>query len=122
MTKDAFFKSIALQPKSQWVHVEVADDPRMESLVCPKCDTQTLNPKTRWINSVSYNGYGGSPAYMEVVCGKCWYVDKIYEWERVYAPWPTISDIVWGGIMSVFLIGLIVGIPILAIIMIAVDG
>jgi len=68
--------------RGEYVHKNVKDDPRMQALTCPKCGTTTVKPITRWIKAVSYMGYGGIAAHMEVVCGKCWYTDKIYE--RVY--------------------------------------
>lgn len=52
--------------------------PEYRKLVCPKCGVITENPELRWINAVSYNGYGGIPAHMEVLCASCWYAHKVY--------------------------------------------
>jgi hypothetical protein len=111
------FDSFALYNPGTWVQHDISIDPRMKSLQCPKCNSITNHPETRYIPAVDYNGYGGIMPYMEVVCAKCWYVDKIYEWtlEGVGAP-PSTSDKVFGCILSVVLIGTFVGLPLVGLI------
>jgi len=72
----------ANNPGYRWVRNNIAADPRLRRLECPKCGHTTFNPDTRWIKAVDHDGYGGIPAHMEVSCRHCWYYISIYEWTR----------------------------------------
>lgn len=49
----------------------------VKTLDCPVCGHHTDDPKLKWV-AATYNGYGSTSEYVEVICGRCSYYEKVY--------------------------------------------